>query len=675
MNYNKGTPMVELLSLSFILQKIGLFSSEYEYFCENCLYCFKSESRKVVIKMQAILFCDKMADCIPVKDCPEALLPFCNVPLLEYMLQYIQEKGFRNTVLLAVDERIKNLVDSMHLQMPVQFARSLASLHANTPTLLLRQLCVPDWDMGELLTLCNSGAVRLFHADSTPTLAELHPQGSVLLEPEQTKITEYSKFQHIRTPSEYREIQQKLLATRKFQRTRIGEGVKISRTAIIDDLTVLGNDCIINRNAKLERCVLGDGVQIGAGTVLTDCVICRRAFIDEETHLENAVIPQGTVLQSDTKTAKTKQNYVLQEDGICQGLPRWNTVETALKAGASVTVVGNRIAIGYSHENAESLAIASVAGAVSQGASVWLAGQCALSQLIAIAKFTDCNILLWVKGERVMQIRPFRAGGLALTEQQSHRIWQALEANACERITEFGKLHHAKNLLALWEDTCQKLIPEPEFEIHVSCANAQLRTIAQKLFSGGTGQRITLSLSEDGTKISAFSSESGMIRWEQLLLISLFSFQEQGEVLVLPEDFHPVAEDFAAQHGAKILRLSSINLSPNMLNLYQKQAVCTDGIKLFAHVLQVLSKEKKTLAQIAKLLPEICTVQHELPTSLTRQSIEKLQRSNPDTKISIIMPPQSKFVRLRVHADSVETAAELCGFWEKKLRLTESELY
>ncbi|MBD5142701.1 MAG: hypothetical protein K2K06_07385 [Oscillospiraceae bacterium] len=625
--------------------------------------------------MQVILFCDKMTDCIPVKDCPEALLPVCNVSLLRYLLEYIQEKGFRNAVLLAVDERIRQLVDNMHLQIPVQFARSLAALHANTPTLLLRQLCLPDWDMGELLTLCNGGAVRLFHADSTPTFAELHPQGSVLLEPEQTEMTEYSKFQHIRTPAEYREMQQKLLTIRKFQRTRIGEGVKISRTAIIDELTIIGNDCIINRNVKLERCVLGDGVQIGAGAVLTDCVICRKAFIDEETHLENAVIPQGTVLQSNARTARTKQHCVLPEDGICEGLPRWNTAETALKAGASLTVIGNRLAIGYSHENAESLAIAAVAGAVSQGASVWLAGQCALSQLIAISKFTDCNALLWVQGERIMQIRPFRVGGFALTEQQSHRIWQALEANACERITEFGKLHHANNLLALWEDTCQKLLPEPEFEIHVSCANTQLRTVAQKLFSGGTGQRITLSLSEDGTKISAFSSESGMIRWEQLLLISLFSFQEQGEVLVLPEDFHPVAEDFASQYHAKITRLSDSNPSPAMLNLYQEQAVCTDGVTLFAHVLRVLKQKNQTLAQMAKILPEICTVQHELTTSLTRQSIEKLQRSNPDAKISIIMPPQSKLVRLRVHADSIETAAELCGFWEKKLRMSETESF
>ena len=107
--------------------------------------------------------------------------------------------------------------------------------------------------------------------------------------------------------------------------------------------------------------------------------------------------------------------------------------------------------------------------------------------------------------------------------------------------------------------------------------------------------------------------------------------------------------------------------------LYQKQGICTDGIKLFAHVLRVLHQRKLTPAQAAALLPELCTVQHEVTTSLPRQSIEQLQRSNPDTRISIMMPPHSKLVKLRVHADSVETAAEICGFWEKKLRLLESE--
>ncbi|MDE5754459.1 MAG: hypothetical protein K2H89_07965 [Oscillospiraceae bacterium] len=630
--------------------------------------------------MQAIFFCDKLIQFIPVRDCPESQLMLCNIPLLEHLLKYIQEKGFRNAVLLGAEEQTRELADSLHLQMPVQYARTLASLHADTATLLLRKLCIPDWDMGELFSLCNdhAGAVRLCHSDGTPTFAELHPQGSVLLEPERTELLQFSRFQQIDTPAQYREMQQKLLSQKKFQNARIGAGAKISRHAKIDSLSIIGNDCMVQGGAELERCVLGDGVQIGEGAKLTDCVICRKAVIDQKMHLENAVIPEGTVLQSDAKKAQKKQMLVLPEDGICQGLPRWNTAETALRAGAGMSAVSQRLAVGCSHRNAESLAVAAAAGAVSQGVPVWYAGECSLSQLNAVAEFTGCDALLWVQGEQTRQLKPFQAGGFALTEQQSRRVQQAIAADTCERITEFAELHHAENLLALWQDSCRRLIPENNANIHVSCANSSLRKAAQTLFSGSTehtGQRITLSLSEDGTRVSAFLSECGMIRWEQLILISLFSFQEQGQTLILPEDFHPIAEDFAMQYHAKIQRLSSENPSPAMLDFYQKQAVCTDGVKLFAHVLRALEYKQQTLPELLKLLPEICTVQHEMTTNLTRQHIEKLQRANPDAKISIIMPPQSKLVKLRVHADSVETAAELCGFWEKKLRMCENPEY
>lgn len=645
--------------------------------------------------MQAVFFCDKSVSCIPVRECPESQLTLCNMPLLAYLLKYIQEKGFRNAVLLGTDEQTRETADSLHLRMPVQYVRTLASLHADTATLLLRRLCVPDWDMGELFSLCDSGAgaVKLRNPDGTPAFAELHPQGSVLLAPERTELLQDSTFRQIDTPAQYREMQQKLLERdKKFRNSRIGAGAKISRAARVDALSVIGNDCVIRKGAELERCVLGDGVQIGEDTKLTDCVICRRAVIDQKTHLENAVIPEGTVLQSDTKIPRKKQIVVLSEDGICQGIPRWNTAETALRAGAGMSAVSRRLAVGYSHRSAESLAIAASAGAVSQGTAVWYAGACALSQLNAVAEMAECDMLLWVHGEQIRQIRPYQAGGLPLTEQQTHRVQQAIAADACERMTEAGELYHAENLLALWKEQCRKLIPAEipgSPEIHVSCGNPELRKTAQELFSGNSGNiknnfkvssqnnpRITLSLSEDGTKVSVFMAECGMIRWEQLILMSLISVRERRESLIIPADFHPVAEDFAREQHVKIRRISPEDAvsgaSPGLLEAFQKQGICTDGVKLFAHVLQSLVSTGRTLPELLKILPEICTVQHELSTELTRQQIERLQESNPDCKVSMILPAGGRLVKLRVHADSVETAAELCGFWEKKLQCREN---
>ncbi len=619
--------------------------------------------------MQAILYCDKTAECIPMQDCPEALLPFCNVPLLTHLLTYLEKSGFQNAVLIAAEERIRRTLDGLHLQMPVRFVDSLASLRAEAPTLLLRRLCLPEWDMGELYALCKGSGVKLSAPDGSPAEAELHPTGSALLEPKETAALRLSHFRHADTPAAYRKLQQEMLLSGKSAR-RIGEGVHIGQGASVDRTSILGNDCIIGDKAVLEGCVLGDGVQVGEGAVLKDCVVCRHALVDREAHLTGGVVPEGSVLPPHARYTQTRNLLVLPEDGICGGLSRWNTAETALQAGAAMVSLGSRLAVGYSHPAGEGLALAAAAGAVSQGARVWQTGACALSQLLYAARLTGCDAVLWASGEESIQLLPFGAQGQALTQAQTMRLWRALDSGISDRIVRCGRFSDASGMLHLWEDENARQLPDSGLpEITVSCANPALREAAQRLFSGGAGEKITLTLSEDGRSARAFSLEAGLLREEQLLLLAMLSFRD--EPMALPEDFHPAAEDFAARNGCRVLRMHSPAFSPTAAQLYEKQAVCCDGVRLFVRVLRVLTERKLTLRQAASLLPKLCTVQRELSTSLTRQEVENLQNRNPEPSVKMTLPPQGRLVKLRVHADSMETAAELCGMWEKKLRHAE----
>ncbi|MDE5564735.1 MAG: hypothetical protein K2I93_06235 [Oscillospiraceae bacterium] len=614
--------------------------------------------------MQAILFCDKMTDCIPMQDCPEALLPFCNVPLLAHLLRYMEKSGFESAVLLAADERVRRMLDGLKLQMPVRFARSLAALRAQSPTLLLRRLCLPDWDMGELYALCGKGAARLFHADGRPAYAELHPTGSALLEPEAAAVLEQSFFRRADNPGDYRTLQQALLAGGTGQ--RIGEGVRFGKESVIDSMTILGNDCIIGDGAQLEGCVLGDGVQVGAGAMLKNSVICRHVLVDRDAHLENGAVPEGAILPAHARLTQSRRLLVLPEDGICWREPRWNTPETALRAGAAVSVLSGTLAVGYSHPEGKSLAMAAAAGAVSQGARVWQIGQCALSQMLFAGRLTGCGAFLWVSGEQTIRLIPLGKEGAALSGVQTARLQRALESELSARIVTHGSVTDGSGMLPLWEEAVRTLLPETLPEIRVSCANPVLREAAERLFSGGEGEQITLTLSEDGTKAYAFSMDVGMLREEQLLLLAALSVCEMGEPLILPEYFHPAAEAFASGQHARVLRLRAS--SPAAEALYARQGICMDGVRLFAHVLRVLTQRKLNLRQAAGLLPKLCTVQREIPTELTRQEVESIAKQNPDTSVRIVLPPQGRLVRVRAHADSMETAAELCGLWEKKLK-------
>ncbi len=621
--------------------------------------------------MHAILFCDKPVTCIPVQDMPETCLPYGNIPLLVHILRFLERSGFSGVTLVHADEETRALAESLPLQVELIFADTADAHRTTSPTLVLRRLCLPQWDMGELHALCEHAPVRLLHPDGTPTHAELHPAASVLAEPQDTVTAVLSHFNFPETPQDYRRMQQAMLRDRRMVNFRIGQGVRIGKQTQIGDTCIIGNDCVIGERAVLEDCVLGDGVQVGADAVLRRCVLCRHSLVDRGVTLGNAALGQGEIAAAHRDFPVKRRFCVDAQDGIHEGLPRWNSAQTALQAGAAMTALGMRLAVGFDCPEAAHLALAAAAGAVSQGAQVWQGGVCALSQLIHAAKTVGCDAALWVIGDAVQVLRPCGADGFPLSASQNRRLQQALAAKFSTKIVAGGKLLDARSLTALWENKCRSILPKPAFTIEVCCGNKALRETALRLFSGGTGERIVLNLSEDGTQASAFSTEAGLVHREQLLLLSLLSFRERGEALALPADFHPAAEGFAARFGGRILRMFTPNVSPTAAKLFAEQGVCTDGILLFAHILRVLDRRGLTLAGAVSLLPPMHTVRRLLSTSLGRQAVEKLRRQNPDRMVHIELSSQGKLLQLMAHAESMEAAAELCGFWEKKVRAAE----
>ncbi len=622
--------------------------------------------------MNAILFCDHTISSLPVQNLPEALLPYCNIPLLAHILRFLDRGGVSEITLVRPDPATAQFADSLPLQAELHCADDPNTIRTCAPTFVLRRLCLPRWDMGELLSLCDAAPVRLLHPDGSPTHAELYPAASSLNTPETAVTAILSVFHNSKNFVEYRKMQQELLQNTHMANFRIGQGVRLGKLTEISERSVIGSDCVIGDHAVIEDCVLGDGVQIGAGAVLRRCVICRHALVDRETELSDVSVAEGEIAAVNREMPVKRRFVVDVQDGIHEGLPRWNTADTALHAGAAMTALGTRLAIGFDCAQAKHLALAAAAGALSQGAQVWNIGICALSQLIHAGKTAHCDALLWVHGDAVQTLTPYGGDGFPLRAVHLKRLQQALEAKVSARIVMGGTLHRADALLTLWESACREISTSTAFTVEICCGNPTLRETAQRIFSGGTGERIVLNLSEDGTKASAFSAESGMVSHDALLLLSLLSFRERGEALALPSEFHPAAEGFAAKFGGRIMRLFTPQVSPTAAKLYAAQGVCTDGILLFAHVLNVLKLRGISLAQAVRLLPSMHTKRHEISTTLSRLAVEKLRRTNPDRSVQIGLPTQSGRLELLAYAESMEAASELCGFWEQKIHAAEA---
>ncbi len=621
------------------------------------------------IPMNVILFCDQRTAFSPMQHLPEAVLPYCNIPLIAHILRFLERSQIPEVTLIGADEQVRAFVGTLPLHTSLHFAEDAAGVKLSAPTLVLRRLCLPEWDIGELLSLCEHAPVRLLHPDGSPTHAQLHPAGTGIAVPEQTVTAVLSVFRAPASPQEYRSMQEELLSDSRMASFRLGQGVRIGKNAAISEDSVIGHDCVIGEHARISGCILGDGVQVGAGAVLQNCVIAPHALIDREVQLEGAAIAEGEIAAVHLQKPVCRRPIISEEDGIHEGLPRWNTPETALSAGAALIAVGERIAVGYAAKDWEHLAAAAAAGAASQGAQVWQMGHCALPQLLHAAKAVQCDAVLWVQGDSVPQLRAVCADGLPLSDVQRRRVRQAMESRLSTRIVPCGKLLDAHALSALWETECRSIFHNPEYTVEICCGDPLLREAAQRIFGGGTGMRLVLNLSEDGTQASLFSQESGMLRHEQLLLLSLLSFRERGGALALPADFHPAAEEFAARVGGRILRLFTSKVSPSAAKLYAEQGVCTDGVLLFAHILHIMEQRRMRPVQLAELLPKMYTARREISTSLSPQAVEKLRRSNPDSCVRIELPDYRGRLRMLAHARSAEAAAELCGFWEQKLRL------
>jgi mannose-1-phosphate guanylyltransferase len=71
----------------------------------------------------------------------------------------------------------------------------------------------------------------------------------------------------------------------------VGSGVTVADGAHVGSLVVLGNGVTIGEGARVERSVVLDGVSVGAGAELTDCIVAAGAVI-----AEGAVVRGGAVI-------------------------------------------------------------------------------------------------------------------------------------------------------------------------------------------------------------------------------------------------------------------------------------------------------------------------------------------------------------------------------------------
>jgi mannose-1-phosphate guanylyltransferase len=77
----------------------------------------------------------------------------------------------------------------------------------------------------------------------------------------------------------------------------IGAGTRVEAGARVGPNAVLGADCVVGAGARLEGAILWDGVTVGPGAVLQDCIVGARVRIGANAQLGfTAVVEDGTAV-------------------------------------------------------------------------------------------------------------------------------------------------------------------------------------------------------------------------------------------------------------------------------------------------------------------------------------------------------------------------------------------
>ena len=339
----------------------------------------------------------------------------------------------------------------------------------------------------------------------------------------------------------------------------------------------------------------------------------------------------------------------------------------------------DRIAIGRDGSGL-SAAMGLISGILSAGADGYDVGECTAPEVYKASKVCGCDASIYIREDPLIKADIRGRGGLPLLENENKRIDNALKTEEMFISQYEGKLSDISGIRQVYRQEIEEKLKGSSRYSVTFCRSGQG---VRKTFSySGDKEEVSAALSADGTKASLFSKPSGFISMDELMLIKCLELFEKGDNAALPFCFPCIADNFAKEHGCKILRYYTAHGSGSdsrARKLAAEQRFTLDGAYLAAEVLSYSDRKNIGLDELRRIIPDHYTAKRfvELKEERTKNIIQRFKgRFTPDGAVfekntsRVVMQPSSsgKGVWLRAESFSMEAAAELCTGVEEKLK-------
>lgn len=386
---------------------------------------------------------------------------------------------------------------------------------------------------------------------------------------------------------------------------------------------------------------------------------------------------------------KTGRLYFSDEGVLSSG--RSMTVGDAALLGRSSARLFKSFIIGtksasLSNGAGQALAMAFSAAAIENGADVFFADEVTLPELFFLSEFADDNTaLVYIGAVFEPSIRFFRRGGGELSREDEDKILSDINKETVLN-RNYGSFENISSVRALYLLHLKRIenmsFEEFPYSVTINSPSARIRKLCDEVFPYILeNEGLAFHINEDGVKVTAFTELTGYIQCEKLLLLALkYRLKSyNGKVFDIPTKFPSAAEKIAFGYGIRLNRTDDAKL-----DFYD------DKIILIVEILKIIQKTGYKLDKLCGELPEYAELERYIP--IEREKCEDRIRilcnkyNNGKNYIKdrnfgggiaindalgrIFVTPIRSGKGIMLHAESrtMETAAELCDFYENILR-------
>lgn len=388
----------------------------------------------------------------------------------------------------------------------------------------------------------------------------------------------------------------------------------------------------------------------------------------------------------------SSERLYFSDEGILSSGEKMNTDDAAF-IGRRTAHLSDRIVIGIrsspcEYSSAFAMALAFSAAALEEGSDVFFAGEVSLPELIFAAKETDEDfVAVFINAMFYPSFRFFDGRGEKISREKEDLIL-CDNANRCGKNCS-GNFYDISSIRNLYFSRLKKLIQNGldklenfPYSVIINSPSSRIRKICSDLFPKTDGsETIAFHINEDGVKVTAFTESTGYIQYEKLVMTVLkYKLKySSGEKIAVPTKYSDYAKKIAGEFGVNIEYSEE-----GKLDFYN------DTIVLIVELLKIIQNTGLKMDKLTEDLPEYAELDRYIPINsedcterikllYNKYNNDKNYSLNNDIgrgititdelgKISVTPIRSGKGIILHAQSRAMETAAELCDFYESILR-------